>query len=121
LNNIEITGNLTSSKGIKVTTASKVAKRSIAENLKDDKVQYTDLEAWGDKALSLESFEKGAYVTVKGFLKHGEYEKDGVKRKTVHVVVTSIAKAAIPEKKTAAAAPVGDAMPEPTEEEFVGL
>lgn len=117
MNNITIVGNLTSPKGIKNTTNSAVAKRSIAENLSKDVVQYTDLEAWnsakGDLASQLDGFAKGSYVEVKGFLKHGSFvAKDGSNRRTTHVVVTSISAKERPAKKNAApaaaAAPAGD-------------
>jgi single-stranded DNA-binding protein len=109
MNTISITGNLTDSKGINQTTNSAVARRSIAENFSKDHVQFTDLEAWnsnknGDMADLLDSFPKGEYVTVSGFLKHGSYQNnEGKKIRTTVVVVSKIERAERPAKKNTGA------------------
>jgi single-strand DNA-binding protein len=94
MNNISITGRLTAEPELKYAGETPVLTFNLA-----DPVGFGDKEStnwwrcsvWGQRGKALHNhLAKGQKVTVFGFVKNREYEKDGVKRVSNEVTVNEI-------------------------------
>lgn len=96
MSNVEIVGRCTDDPELRFTTGGKaVVKFSVAENRKigdgqEDRVSYFECEAWDKFAENIAAtLKKGMRVIVTGRLEQQRWEKDGVNRSKIIVVVQS--------------------------------
>ena len=89
MNKVELKGNLVKDVEVKeVGNGQKVANFRVAVN-SDFGTNYIDCTVWNEQADKLgEKGLKGNTISLKGSLKSGSYEKDGVKQYTTKVSVS---------------------------------
>lgn len=97
-NTFAVTGRITKDAEVKNFANNTVARTGLAINRKETvngeekkTAGFMDIECWrkNDNTAELELLKKGQMVTVYGFFKPEEYEKDG---KTVHKIAFAITK-----------------------------
>lgn len=94
MNNITIAGNIGKDAEIRTTPqGDPVLSFSVADSQGRDKSTiWWNCQLWGKRASSLQQYMlKGQQVTVSGSVTEREWEKDGVKRKSMDVRVNDVA------------------------------
>lgn len=97
-NNFQVTGRITKDAEVKNFASSAVARTGIAISRKENtngeekrKTGFMNIEAWRKKenVADFEQLKKGALVTIEGYFKPDEYQKNG---KTVNAIVMNVTK-----------------------------
>lgn len=95
MNEVRISGNLTRDPEVRfLSTGTAKCSFTIAHNTGKDenkKAHFFDCIAWkGIGEAIASSFHKGSYIEVEGILTQNSWEKDGVKRSRIEIVVLKV-------------------------------
>lgn len=107
-NNFQITGRITADAKVNQFATASVARFGLAINRKETvngtekkTTAFMNFEAWrkNENAADFQQLKKGQLVTIEGYFKPDEYEKDGVKHQIIIMTATKWEAVSKDEKK----------------------